>query len=377
MKKRIWAALVLMMLIVAVAALANANTPATCDHKWKYVEGLASTCTRHGWKKYQCENAGCSEIKNVNLPIKDHSWDKKFTEEPTCTEEGFKYYECDNCNATLTKTLDKLPHNYGSWKVTQEPTCTAKGTRVRYCRDCGARSTGTIKMLPHPFGEWSVVREATDRSKGIRERSCTACGHRETAEFYPQGALYPDMEKNEAVKYLQQYLIDQGLLKSRVDGDYGKKTEEAIKAYQRKMGYEPTGIAFPQTLTAIFCTTEGKDGVTVMTNNPHVYGDYTILTAATSNAPGLRSHTCLFCGHVNEEAYDPAGTLRPGLEKDEAVKALQKLLIEKKIIKTVADGDYGPRTELGVSTFQQMAGLEVTGIAYPETIEALKNWAVQ
>ena len=66
-----------------------------------------------------------------------------------------------------------------------------------------------------------------------------------------------------------------------------------------------------------------------------------------------------------------------GYGLDEYSLRAQKLLIEKKIIKTVADGDYGPRTELGVSTFQQMAGLEVTGIAYPETIEALKNWNVQ
>jgi len=40
----------------------------------------------------------------------------------------------------------------------------------------------------------------------------------------------------------------------------------------------------------------------------------------------------------------------------------------------VADGDYGPRTELGVKTFQQMAGLEATGVCYPETLEALRNW---
>ena len=46
-------------LIVAVAALANADTTETCDHKWKYVEGLASTCTRHGWETYECEY--CSE----------------------------------------------------------------------------------------------------------------------------------------------------------------------------------------------------------------------------------------------------------------------------------------------------------------------------
>ena len=375
MKKRIWTAVLLFVLLWAVAAWAQADE-AVCEHKeWNYVKGVASTCTRHGWEEYACK--ACGKPKIINLTIADHVWEKKFTEDPTCTEEGFKYYECKNCNATKTKTIDKLPHDYGSWKVTREATCTEKGERVRYCRDCGARNTGSIKMLPHPYGPWSTVREATDRSKGIREHSCTACGHRETAEFYPQGALYPEMEKNEAVKILQQFLIDDGVLVSRVDGDYGKKTEEAVKAYQRKMGYEPTGIAFPQTLTAIFCVTEGKDGQTTMTNNPHVYGDWTILTEAKNNAPGLRSHACLFCGFTAEHAYDPIGTLRPGLEKDEAVKELQKLLIENKIIKTVADGDYGPRTELGVSTFQQMAGLEVTGIAYPETIEALKNWNVK
>lgn len=373
MKKRIAICLTVLITVFAAAALASEAAP--CDHAWKCVERLESTCTRHGWERYVCEK-GCSATKDVNLPIKDHVWEKKSTKEPTCTEEGYKYYECVNCNATKTTSLDKLAHTYGSWHVTQEATCTEKGVRVRYCVNCGACSTGSIAKLPHAYGEWSVVKAATDRSIGTRQHTCTACGQRETEDFYPQGTLYPDMEKCEAVKALQQFLTDAGLLNSRIDGSYGKKTETAVKEYQRKMGYEATGIAYPQTLTALFCTANAADGTTVMTNNAHVYGDWTILTEALSNAPGLRSHACLLCGYACEEAYDPAGTLRPGMENDEAVKELQRLLIEKKIIKTVADGDYGARTELGVRTFQQMVGLEVTGIAYPETIEALQGFAL-
>ena len=169
-------------------------------------------------------------------------------------------------------------------------------------------------------------------------------------------------------------MTDHGYLDSRIDGDFGKKTRLAEEAYQRAMGFEVTGIAYPQTLNAIFCVEEGKDGSTVMTNNPHVYGDWTILTEATASAPGLRAHTCLYCAYTCESVYNPAGTLYMGMDKCEEVKELQRLLIEKKIIKTVADGDYGPKTELGVRTFQRMAGLEETGIAYPETIEALRNW---
>ena len=369
MIKRCW--LVFLALMLTIAGLSFAEG-AVCDHKLYVRERVESTCTRHGWEIVACEK--CTYSRSTNLEIASHDWAFLKEVKSTCVEQGFKEYECRNCHATKVEELELAKHTYEVWNVVQEPTCTAKGKRISYCVDCGAKGTASIDKLPHAFGDWTVVREATDRSMGTEERTCRDCRRLESRQFYPAGTLYSGMKKNEGVRVLQTFLIEKGLLNSRVDGDYGKKTQEAVMKYQQLNGYEPTGIAFPQTLAPLFCTTQDKDGVETMTNTPHVFGDWTIIEPATASAQGLRSHECLFCAYGCEEAYDPAGTLRPGMEDNEDVKALQRLLIDKKIISTIADGDYGARTELGVKTFQQMAGLEPTGICYPETLETLKNW---
>ena len=54
------------------------------------------------------------------------------------------------------------------------------------------------------------------------------------------------------VKRLQQSLIDRGFLKDRADGDFGGKTEAAVKALQEYRGLEPTGEVDRDTLRAVY-----------------------------------------------------------------------------------------------------------------------------
>ncbi|MBO4299412.1 MAG: peptidoglycan-binding protein [Clostridia bacterium] len=50
-------------------------------------------------------------------------------------------------------------------------------------------------------------------------------------------------DRSEAVKALQQRLIDLKYLNDKADGIFGKKTEKAVKAAQEAFGLEQTGIA--------------------------------------------------------------------------------------------------------------------------------------
>ena len=45
---------------------------------------------------------------------------------------------------------------------------------------------------------------------------------------------------------------------------------------------------------------------------PHNYGEWTVVTEATENSAGVRTHSCLDCGHVQNKSFDPEGTLRRG-----------------------------------------------------------------
>ena len=59
-------------------------------------------------------------------------------------------------------------------------------------------------------------------------------------------------DKGDAVKALQQKLIDLGYLNGKADGDYGKKTRDAVSAFQRSAGLEQTGVADGRTQAALF-----------------------------------------------------------------------------------------------------------------------------
>lgn len=59
-------------------------------------------------------------------------------------------------------------------------------------------------------------------------------------------------DKGQAVQAMQQKLIDRGFLKGKADGDYGRKTAEAVAAFQRSAGLAETGVADDATQAALF-----------------------------------------------------------------------------------------------------------------------------
>ena len=61
--------------------------------------------------------------------------------------------------------------------------------------------------------------------------------------------------KGDDVKKLQQRLIDLGYLTGSADGDFGGKTESALKAFQAANGLEETGIATDADTEALYADT--------------------------------------------------------------------------------------------------------------------------
>lgn len=62
--------------------------------------------------------------------------------------------------------------------------------------------------------------------------------------------LQPGMQ-GEEVRALQSQLIELGLLQDNADGDYGPKTEAAVRAFQQEQGLEETGMADGMTRAMI------------------------------------------------------------------------------------------------------------------------------
>lgn len=68
------------------------------------------------------------------------------------------------------------------------------------------------------------------------------------------GGVLKRGSRGPAVAALQQTLADAGLYKGRIDGDYGRRTQDAVRAYQMRYGLDADGIAGPQTQRSLAAT---------------------------------------------------------------------------------------------------------------------------
>jgi len=67
----------------------------------------------------------------------------------------------------------------------------------------------------------------------------------------------------------------------------------------------------------------------------------------------------------------PYTTLTKGMTDNDDVRAMQNRLYELGWFTDVRDGDFGALTQTAIKQFQQAAGLSVTGMADPETLDAI------
>lgn len=133
-----------------------------------------------------------------------------------------------------------------------------------------------------------------------------------------------------AVSELQTLLKSKGISVS-VDGDFGPKTQAAVKQFQNAKGLTADGIVGPKTWAALKATS---------TTPPS--------TGSTSSTP----------------------TLRQGDLGGDVVK-LQNALAKHGFSAGAADGNFGPATRSSVVQFQRAKGLSADGVVGAATWKAL------
>ena len=260
MKKRIWicaAACILLMLMPTALAKDCWYEATYGDHDWEQVDVRLPSCESDGYYRLECRQ--CGENKKV-VTEKATGHDRRLveTQAATCTKDGFKRYVCETCGKKLTSTIPAKGHSYVDVEVLELATCQQEGSARTRCTVCGQTGKRTIPRTDHTYGAWTITTAATDHSMGSRSRSCTVCASVQSEDYYPDGTLYRGMAKNDEVVQLQSMLIDLKFLKDRADGIFGKKTEQAVKDYQRWANLEVTGVAYPQTIQAVACSWEEK-----------------------------------------------------------------------------------------------------------------------
>jgi peptidoglycan hydrolase-like protein with peptidoglycan-binding domain len=128
-----------------------------------------------------------------------------------------------------------------------------------------------------------------------------------------------------AVEELQNLLTYWKVYTGPVNSNFGPQTEEAVKAYQRRVFLTEDGIVGKLTWEALY-------------------------TGAPVNMPELRRGS-----------------------RGQLVSTVQRILKSTGDYAGQIDADFGPRTEAAVKAFQQRSALPVTGIIAERTWHALSK----
>ena len=220
-------------------------------HDFEQVDVRKVTCTEDGYYILECRQCG-KNVREITEKAIGHKWQKVDSESypPTCTQGGMTTYVCDNCSQIRTESVNALGHDMYDEAVVRSPTCEIEGRMSIRCSRCGYSDVRDIPRIDHQYDAWSVTVPATDHSMGTRQSVCIECGDAQTENYFPDGTLTRG-SKGEAVRSLQQMLLDLGILRDVADGVFGAKTELAVKDYQTTAGFNSDGIAWPQTLAQL------------------------------------------------------------------------------------------------------------------------------
>lgn len=216
------------------------------------------------------------------------------------------------------------------------------------------------------------------------------------------------------VSQLQTDLKQLGYYYAEITGNFGAKTEAAVKAFQKAKGLTADGVAGPKTLNAIAAAVDkaggsssgssstnmklGSTGAAVsalqqnLTTLGYYYGDvtghYGNLTQQAvkkfQKAKGLTQDGVASTATLNAitSALKNAGvdvgpgtvatTLREG-DKGTAVTELQTMLKKLNYYYGSVTGSFGSLTKQAVRKFQDANKLTVDGVAGPATINKLRT----
>ena len=159
-------------------------------------------------------------------------------------------------------------------------------------------------------------------------------------------ASWPTLRKNDsgdAVAQLQEALIELGYLSGKADGNYGTKTVDAVRAFQKANGLTVDGAAGEQTQKALYGGNAKKS------------------TSKAAEEPAAAA-----------AAAAANGSMRVGSTGTD-VKSLQQKLIELGYLSGKADGIYGVKTAAAVKAFQKAMKLSADGVAGQKTLASLNG----
>ena len=179
---------------------------------------------------------------------------------------------------------------------------------------------------------------------------------------YEKTTLYNGCQ-GEEVRELQQALIDLGYLKGTADGIYGNKTENAVRAFQKKNHLYPDGLAGKKTRELIMSMAAAKRKAKPTKTPKPTRTPKPTKTPDPSSSSSVSSSK-LFGGNYATIRYGDRGT---------RVKTLQSALKTVNFLNGKVDGIFGKKTLNAVKSFQRSKKLTPDGLAGKKTLKALEK----
>lgn len=193
------------------------------------------------------------------------------------------------------------------------------------------------KFVSVPSGTLSRFKQAIEpqsTSKYAKVNSISALGDPPGNVRY--GSRGTDVEK------LQRALQLKRVYEGVVDGAFGNKTRDALKAYQQKNRLPVTGLADYATISKLF----GR-----------------VAQTSVDEDPGM--------GNIRRIAQIEVPNTTSKGSSGKHVRALQQALKIKGFYKAPIDGSYGNKTVEAVKAYQRSVGLKQDGVAGNGTIRRL------
>ena len=216
--------------------------------------------------------------------------------------------------------------------------------------------------------------------------------------------------RGSTVLNLQKRLVELGYYTSRLDGVYLVDDIAAVRAFQKANSLTADGKAGYQTQVVLYSSTAIRGDVGLTTNTTTLrYGDtgdqvttlqnrlielgYLVGTAdgtfgtstksalvafqsanslALDGVAGTQTQALLYSNSAIKNTVKTTTTLKQGTISD-AVKDMQERLIALGYLTGTADGNFGTKTSLALTSFQKNNGLSADGVAGTTTLMKLNS----
>lgn len=142
----------------------------------------APTCTAGGYTTYTCTVCGDTYTADAT-PANGHTPAAAVRENETasgCTTDGSydSVVYCSVCGELISRETITVPatgHDFGEWTVTTQPTCQTTGVETQVCSRCDATQTRELATIDHDYSVVETI-EATPNEHGYTKHTCSMCG---------------------------------------------------------------------------------------------------------------------------------------------------------------------------------------------------------